>query len=113
MKRETFTAGCLRVESSLDWNGRYFICCNGQASIFCRSRQEVLKFAKWPAKTPGGDGLRAWLTELEQGDAERATRKMAAEDAEQRAETIKATGFGPECHGLDETDPNYQTKMVT
>jgi hypothetical protein len=25
---------------------------------------------------------------------------------------LLATGFGPECH-LDESDPNYQTKMVT
>jgi len=29
------------------------------------------------------------------------------------SQELLATGFGPECHGLDESDPQFQTRTIT
>lgn len=65
----------------------------------------ILKFAKWPPKTPTGERLRDWLVEW--GHVRRTRAKLPKIDPQ-----VVATGFGPEAH-LDETDPNHQTKMIT
>ena len=43
--------------------------------------------------------------------------RLEAEEPAQAAELdlarIQKEGFGPEAHGLDESDPNHATKMVT
>lgn len=107
MKRDAFQANGLRIETSRDWDGRWFICWRPHVSIHCRDRKAVLKFAAWPAKTPTGDALRSWLASMEQMDAERE----AAKSGDGLTPEHVATGFGPECH-LDETDPNYSTKTI-
>ena len=71
MKRDAFQANGLRIETSRDWNGRWFACWKPNASIHCRDRKSVLRFAAWPPKTPTGDALRSWLTSMEQLDADR------------------------------------------
>jgi hypothetical protein len=70
-KRDAFTAGGLRIETWFDGE-RHFICWKPDVSVYRRTRKEVLKFAAWPAKTPTGDSLRAWLTSLEDMDEKRA-----------------------------------------
>ena len=109
MKRDAFNAaGGLRIETSRDWNGRWFTCWKPNVSIYCRTRRDVLKFASWPIKTPTGDSLRAWLDQLASIDA----AKQKPSPKEGLSDELLATGFGPEAH-LDESDPNYQTKMIT
>jgi hypothetical protein len=106
MKRERFPHPSLYVESFLDGNGRVFVCCDKGTSRFCDSRKEVLRFLQWPTKTPTGDALRAWLSELEAADIQRKGASLEQDEA-----LLKATGFGPEQH-LEESDPNYQTRTV-
>ena len=65
----------------------------------------ILKFAKWPPKTPTGERLRDWLVEW--GHVRRNRAALPQISAE-----IVATGFGPEAH-LDESDPNHNTRMIT
>ena len=67
----------------------------------------ILKLAKWPASTPTGEKLRAWLAEWGYVRPQKKAKKSTV------SEEVKATGFGPEAHALDESDPNYATKMVT
>ena len=68
------------------------------------TRKEVLRFVKWPVKTPTGDARREWLDEIDKTGAPKAPEIDAAR--------LKAEGFGPEQH-LDESDPNFQTRIVT
>ena len=70
MKRDAFVAGGLRIETSIDATGRYFICWRPDVSVYCRTRQEVLRFYRWPVKTPTGDSLRSWLDGLGVEDAD-------------------------------------------
>jgi hypothetical protein len=69
MKRESFEARGLSIETWRDHNGRHFNCWRPQTSVYRNSRQGVLKFAAWPIKTPTGDSLRSWLDSLEAADA--------------------------------------------
>jgi hypothetical protein len=119
MKRDAFAAKGLRIETSVDWTSRWYVVWKPDVSVYCRTRKEVLKFASWPIKTPTGDSLRAWLDQLEAIDQERnkkalplTTPEPIQGSAPNLSQELLATGFGPECH-LDESDPNYQTKMVT
>ena len=107
MKRETFAHPGIRVSTWFDGE-RNYCCWRPHTSVFCANRKEVLRFAAWPAKTPTGDALRVWLTEIEEADAKRT------KPAEQQGLTpeLLATGWGPETH-LDETDPNFQTRTIT
>jgi len=107
MKRDAFQANGLRIETSRDWNGRWFVCWKPNESIHCRDRKSVLRFAAWPSKTPTGDALRSWLTSMEQLDADREASKASDGLTVEHV----ATGFGPECH-LDETDPNHNTRTI-
>jgi hypothetical protein len=54
--------------------------------------------------TESSKQLSAWADEMIEKYEKTATDRDQDE--------VKATGFGPEAH-LDESDPNYQTKMVT
>jgi hypothetical protein len=120
MKRDAFAAKGLRIETSVDWTSRWYVVWKPDVSVYCRTRKEVLKFASWPTKTPTGDSLRAWLDQMEAIDQERVSKKaqpltggpLMEGKAPNLSQEVLATGFGPECH-LDESDPNYQTKMVT
>jgi len=105
-KRDAFTAGGLRIETWYDGE-RHFICWKPDVSVYRRTRKEVLQFAAWPIKTPTGDSLRAWLTSLD------------AMDAERKAPVVQHVGdanvegsFDPLAHGLDESDPQFQTRTV-
>lgn len=108
MKIEQFEAPGLKVTRTFDpWNGAYYICWKPDVSMWFQDRKAMLKFIAWPPKTPTGDRLREWLKSFESDAPTKEAAKLEVLSAE-----VKATGFGPECH-LDESDPNYQTKMVT
>ena len=107
-KRDAFVANGLRIETWRDFDGRVFICWKPDVSIYCRTRKEVLKFAAWPIKTPTGDALRSQLDSWEAMDA--AKEKPA--NLEQDRALLKETGFDP-LHHLDESDPQFQTRMIT
>jgi hypothetical protein len=119
VKRDAFNAGGLRIETSKDWNGRWFTVWKPHSSIYCRTRKEVLKFAAWPIKTPTGDSLRAWLTSLEEMDKERVSKSAEPLTSEAPIEQtspslsqeLLATGFGPEVF-QEEEDPALSTRMV-
>lgn len=91
---------------SISWQPRdaYFICWRPDVSVFCRTRKEVLRFAKWPASTPTGQALREWLDELQ---------VAAAPAAEGLTPELLATGFGPEAHGEEsDQDPTANTRTI-
>jgi hypothetical protein len=118
-KRDAFVAGGLRIETSIDASGRWFVVWKPDVSVYCRTRKEVLKFASWPIKTPTGDSLRAWLDQLEAIDQERnkkalplTTPEPIQGSAPNLSQEVLATGFGPEVFQDDE-DPTANTKMIT
>lgn len=39
----------------------YYICWRPNLSTFAEDAKAVLRFARWPASTPTGAALRAWL----------------------------------------------------
>ena len=81
-----------------------YCCWQPGKAWFETDRKDLLKAIKWPIKTPTGDALRAWLDEVDTPVEQVPTLDM---------ERIAAEGFGPESHGLDESDPNHATKMIT
>ncbi len=108
MKRETFETRGLRIETSLDWSGRFYIAWRPNVSMFFRDRKALIKWAGYPVKTPTRDSLMSWLDSLDAADS---AVKGESLNIEQDDALLKATGFGPECH-LDESDPNHSTRTV-
>ena len=109
MKRERFQRPGLLIETSRDWDGRWFTAWKPHVSQGFRDPKAMLRWLSWPTKTPTGDELRAWLTDLGAADAKRENKTT---DAGLDMDEVKATGFGPEAH-LDESDPNFQTRTIT
>ena len=72
------------------------------ASLYVRTRKEVLKFASWPIKTPTGDALRAWLDQMEAIDKERKGGPAIVGDA-----SVEGS-FDPLAHDVD----NENTRTV-
>ena len=87
MKSERFTAGELWIERTKQHEGPPFVytCLSGKKSRLFTDPKALLKFVKWPPKTPTGDALREWLASFEQKPL-------------------------PD---VPETDPTANTKMVT
>lgn len=100
------------IETGRDWNGRYFIAYSGGASVFIRDLKELRRFLKVPKGIPSREALDSWFASLEAMDAEKAKRREQVSTEEGLSEELLATGFGPEVHALDESDPNYATKTV-
>ena len=95
------------VETSRDFNGRYYIAYSKGASVFLREPRELRRFLKIPKSIPLREVLDGWIAGLEQADSARIQPK----EQEGLSAELLATGFGPEAH-LDESDPNYQTRTV-
>ena len=63
MKRERIhLPGGASVETGRDWNGRYYIACARNASVFMRSGDEVKRFMNLPAAHEAS--LDSWLASL-------------------------------------------------
>lgn len=75
---------------------------SGNSARLFTDHKALLRWVKWPSKTPTGDALREWLASFDQEpDAPAPELDMAK---------IKAEGFGPEAH---DDDPTANTKMIT
>ena len=96
------------IETYRDGSGRCFIAYSGGASVFIREKKELLRFLKIPKSIPMRASLDSWLQELESSDQGVKPKPIDGLSAEHIA-----TGFGPEVHGLDDSDPQFQTRMVT
>jgi hypothetical protein len=68
MKSERFVADQLWIERTKQREGPPFVytCWSGKTSRLFTDRKALLKFVKWPSKTPTGDLLRQWLLSFEQ-----------------------------------------------
>lgn len=99
------------IETGRDWNGRFYIAYSGGASVFIRDLKELRRFLKVPKGIPSRESLDSWLASLEAMDMERQAKREHLPQ-EGMSEELLATGFGPEVHALDESDPNYATKTV-
>lgn len=106
MKQDFFSSPGLRIQRQFDrWNGALYLAWKPEVSMCFRDRKALLKFCAWPAKTPTGDRLREWLNSFE-------VNEPAADDPQPQSslsDELLATGFGPECHDVD----NDNTRMVT
>ena len=111
MKRERLHLGpSTIIETGVDWNGRYYIAYTKGISIFLRCPKEVRKWLKLPVKIPSREAYDSWVASLEAADAERGKKKDSKQEG--LSEELLATGFGPEVHVLDESDPNHQTRTI-
>ena len=99
------------IETGRDWNGRFYIAYSNGASVFIRDLKELRRFLKVPKGIPSRESLDSWLASLEAMDKERASKREHLPQ-EGMSEELLATGFGPEVHALDESDPNFATKTV-
>lgn len=109
MKRERLhLSRYTSVETYRDFSGRIYIACSSNASMLFRDAGELRKWLKLPKGIPMRESFDSWIASLEAADA--AKRKPLAEEG--LSDELLATGFGPEVH-LDESDPNYQTRVVT
>lgn len=71
MKRDTLRLpGGMSVETSKDWNGRFFIAYGKQASVFVRCPKELRKFLKLSLGTASRAALDSWLESLQDTGAE-------------------------------------------
>ncbi len=105
MRRERLhLGGGMSVETGRDWNGRFFIAHAHGAAVFIRDAKLLRRWLRLSPKTPSSEALASWLASLGAADAPAAPDGLSAEHV--------ATGFGPECHGVDETDPNHNTRTV-
>jgi hypothetical protein len=73
-----------------------------------RDAGELRKWLKLPKGVPSRESFDSWIASLEAADA----AKQKPSPKEGLSDELLATGFGPEAH-LDESDPNYQTRVVT
>jgi hypothetical protein len=111
MKRERLHLSVhTSIETGRDWNGRFYIVYSNNASVFLRCSKDVRKWLKLPSKIPSREAYDSWIASLEAADAARG--KKAEPVAEGLSDELLATGFGPEAHGLDESDPNHNTRTV-
>jgi hypothetical protein len=70
---DRFTAPGVRIERHVSRVGKppdvdtvtSYTVWRPHASIHCRTPAEVLRFIRWPVKTPTGDAIRAWLAHEE------------------------------------------------
>ena len=71
MKRDTLRLpGGMSVETSKDWNGRFFIAYGKQASVFVRCPKELRKFLKLSLGTASRAALDSWLESLQATDSQ-------------------------------------------
>lgn len=90
------------VESSKDWNGRYFIAYASGASVFIRDLKELRRFLRIPKSIAMRETLDAWLAELEEADNKKTTLEVVG-DANVEG------SWDPKAH---EDDPALSTRMV-
>lgn len=108
MKRERLHLSLHQcIETSRDASGRFWIGYSKGASMFFRDAKDLRRFLKLPVGIPSRANFDSWIASLAAADQQRSGATADGLSAEHQA-----TGFGPECHQLDESDPNHNTKTV-
>jgi hypothetical protein len=102
-RTEHFHAATLRIEAQRTDSGWAFTAWRPHTSQCFTDSASLLRWAKWPAKTPTGDALRQWIAGLE---------AVTAPAPEPVAHAAAPGSFDPLAH-LDESDPNHQTRAIT
>ena len=64
-RAETFQAATLRIEATRQDSGWHFTAWRPHTSQAFTDSQSLLRWCRWPTKTPTGDALRQWLAGLE------------------------------------------------
>jgi hypothetical protein len=95
------------VETGRDYNGRYFIAYSSGASVFVRDVKELRRFLSIAKGLPMRESLDSWLSGLADMDAKRKG-DVPAPVGDANVEG----SFDPLAHGLDESDPQFNTKTV-
>lgn len=105
MRREKFESRGILIETSIDWNGRYWLAYRPTCSMYFRERKALVKWLGYPLQTPTRALLLAWLDELE------------AKDAAKKGPVVGPVGdanvegsWDPDAH--QDEDPALSTKMV-
>lgn len=108
MKRDALRLSAHQfIETARDHNGRYFIAYSGGASVFIREIAELRRFLRIPRGLPMRESLESWLASLEDMDTKRRGDVPAPlGDAQVEG------SFDPLAHGLDDSDPQFNTKTV-
>ena len=94
------------IETGRDWSGRFFIAYSGGASVFIRDIKELRRFLRIPRSIPMRASLESWLESLADMDAQK--EKVAGPVGDANVEG----SWDPQAHGLDESDPQFQTRTV-
>jgi hypothetical protein len=105
LKREGFETRGLRIETSRDCNGRFYLAYRPHVSQFFRDRKALTRWLGYPTQTPTRASLMSWLDSLEAADAQ---RKGAPEEAPVGDANVEGS-FDPLAHDVD----NSNTKMIT
>ena len=71
-RTEHFTATTLRIEAQRQDTSWTFTAWRPHTSQGFTDSASLLRWARWPAKTPTGDALRQWLAALEEAPVEAA-----------------------------------------
>ena len=107
MKRQTLhLQGGLSVETSRDFNGRFWIAYLKGCSMFFRDATEVRKWLKLPKGTASRDSFDSWIASLADYDKEKGAAQSPPDLP--RSES----SFDPLAQGIDAEDPNFQTRQI-
>ena len=87
------------VETGRDFNGRLWIAYSSGATMLFREVKDLRRFLRLPVASPIRASFDNWIAALAAADQQRSTEHQS-------------TGFDPECHQLDESDPNHNTRTV-
>ena len=99
---QRFTVSTLRIEAQRTDRGWTFYAWRPHTSQPFTDSASLLRWTRWPAKTPTGDALRQWIAGLEE----------APTAPEQPAHAALPNSFDPLAHGLDPDDPNHATRTI-
>lgn len=106
MKRQTLhLQGGLSIETSRDFNGRFWIAYAKGCSMFFREAADVRRWLKLPKGTPSRESFDSWIASLADFDKEKGT--VQDPPALPRSES-----FDPLAQGIDAEDPNFQTRQI-
>lgn len=108
MKRERLhLGGGMTVETSRDINGRFWIGHAKGAAMFFRDPKALRRFLKLPQGIPSRVSFDSWIESLAAADAARG----GADDAPVGDANVEGS-FDPLAHGLDDSDPNHNTRTI-
>lgn len=108
MKRERLHLGSgTMIETGRDWNGRFWIGHSKGCAMFFRDAKALRRFLKLPQGIPSRASFDSWIESLAAADAAR-TGAVEAHVGDANVEG----SFDPLAHGLDDTDPNHNTRTI-